>query len=178
VLDERKGQNFTLHSKYVNPQLPRVLGILEFDRFYVRGEGCHLIDDEGDGYLDFLSGLGVFALGRGHPAIVQALHAALDADLPNLVQMDCSLLPGGSWPSSSSPGRTRESSGLLHQLRRGGGGERDQVRPCRHQADPHPLLQPRLPRPDYPRRPTERTLSPAPRRGQIVELSIRSAARD
>ncbi len=94
VLDERSGQNFTLHSKYVNPQLPRVLGTLEFDRFYVKGEGCYLIDDKGDRYLDFLSGFGVFALGRGHPAIVQALHDALDADLPNLVQMDCALLPG------------------------------------------------------------------------------------
>jgi ornithine--oxo-acid transaminase len=94
VLDERRGENFTLHSRYVNPQLPRVLGTLEFDRFYVKGEGCYLIDDKGDRYLDFLSGFGVFALGRGHPAIVRALHDALDADLPNLVQMDCALLPG------------------------------------------------------------------------------------
>jgi len=60
----------------------------------VKGEGCYLIDDEGGRYLDFLSGFGVFALGRSHPAIVGALHDALDADLPNLVQMDCSLLPG------------------------------------------------------------------------------------
>ena len=94
VLDDYRGQNFTLHSKYVNPQLSRVLGTIEFDRFYVRGEGCYLVDEKGDRYLDFLSGFGVFALGRGHPAIVQALHDALDADLPNLVQMDCSLLPG------------------------------------------------------------------------------------
>ncbi len=71
-----------------------MLGTLEFDRFYVKGEGCYLVDDEGDRYLDLLSGFGVFALGRGHPAIVRALHDALDADLPNLVQMDCSLLPG------------------------------------------------------------------------------------
>ena len=94
VLDDRKGENFTLHSKYVNPQLPRVLGQIEFDRFYEKGEGCYLIDDKGDRYLDLLSGFGVFALGRSHPAIVRALHDALDADLPNLVQMDCSLLSG------------------------------------------------------------------------------------
>ncbi|HEX4163489.1 MAG TPA: aminotransferase class III-fold pyridoxal phosphate-dependent enzyme, partial [Acidimicrobiales bacterium] len=94
VLEERRGENFTLHSKYVNPQLPRVLGTIEFDRFFEKGEGCYLIDEKGERYLDFLSGFGVFALGRGHPAIVQALHDALDADLPNLVQMDCALLPG------------------------------------------------------------------------------------
>jgi ornithine--oxo-acid transaminase len=94
LLDDHRGENFTLHSKYVNPQLPRVLGTLAFDRFYVRGEGCYLYDDKGARYLDFLSGFGVFALGRGHPTVVEALHQALDADLPNLVQMDCSLLPG------------------------------------------------------------------------------------
>ncbi|HTU37024.1 MAG TPA: aspartate aminotransferase family protein [Acidimicrobiales bacterium] len=94
TLAEHRGENFSLHSKYVNPQLPRVLGTLEFARFYEKGEGCYLVDDKGDRYLDFLSGFGVFALGRGHPAIVGALHAALDADLPNLVQMDCALLPG------------------------------------------------------------------------------------
>ena len=94
VLEENRRQNFSLYSRYVNPQLPGVLGTLQFDRFYVRGEGCYLWDDEGRRYLDFLSGFGVFALGRGHPAIVGALHDALDADLPNLVQMDCSLLSG------------------------------------------------------------------------------------
>jgi ornithine--oxo-acid transaminase len=94
VLEARKGENFTLHSKYVNPQLPRVLGTIEFDRFFEKGEGCYLIDEKGERYLDFLSGFGVFALGRGHPAVAQALHDALDANLPNLVQMDCALLPG------------------------------------------------------------------------------------
>ncbi len=94
VLNERQGENFSLHAKYISPQLPRVLGTLEFNRFYVKGEGCYLVDDKGERYLDFLSGFGVFALGRSHPAVVGALHQALDADLPNLVQMDCSLLPG------------------------------------------------------------------------------------
>jgi ornithine--oxo-acid transaminase len=94
VLEQYRRQNFTLHSKYVNPQMARVLGTIGFDCFYEKAEGCYLIDEKGQRYLDFLSGFGVFALGRGHPAIVQALHDALDADLPNLVQMDCALLPG------------------------------------------------------------------------------------
>jgi acetylornithine/succinyldiaminopimelate/putrescine aminotransferase len=94
VLERRRGENFRLHSRYMNPQLPRVLQTLGFDRFYDRGDGCYLYDSEGRRYLDFLSGFGVFALGRSHPAITRALHDALDADLPNLVQMDCALLPG------------------------------------------------------------------------------------
>ncbi|HUC38296.1 MAG TPA: aspartate aminotransferase family protein [Acidimicrobiales bacterium] len=94
VLEERKGENFRLHSKHISPQLPRALQTLGFDRFYERAEGCYLYDSEGRRYLDFLSGFGVFALGRGHPTVTRALHDAIEADLPNLVQMDCALLPG------------------------------------------------------------------------------------
>ncbi len=94
LLSQRRGENFELHAKYVNPQLANVLRTLGFDRFYERGEGCYLYDDEGREYLDLLSGFGVFALGRSHPVIKSALHQALDADLANMVQMDCALLPG------------------------------------------------------------------------------------
>jgi ornithine--oxo-acid transaminase len=94
VLKQRHGENFRLHSQYLSPQLPKVLGTLGFDRFYVRGEGCYLYDADGQRYLDLLSGFGVYALGRSHPAIMRALHEAIDADLPNLVQLDCALLPG------------------------------------------------------------------------------------
>lgn len=40
---------------------------------FVRGEGVHLIDERGDRYLDLLSGIGVNALGYGHPAIVETI---------------------------------------------------------------------------------------------------------
>ncbi|WP_158748161.1 aspartate aminotransferase family protein [Acidobacterium sp. S8] len=40
---------------------------------FVRGEGVHLIDENGDRYLDLLSGIGVNALGYGHPAIVETI---------------------------------------------------------------------------------------------------------
>jgi ornithine--oxo-acid transaminase len=91
---ERSGENFALHERYMNPQLARTLRTLGFDRNYVRGEGSYLYDDAGQRYLDFLSGFGVYALGRSHPAVKAALHQALDLDLPNMVQMDCALLPG------------------------------------------------------------------------------------
>jgi acetylornithine/succinyldiaminopimelate/putrescine aminotransferase len=94
ALEERHGDNFSLHEQYLNPQLARVLKTLAFDRYFVRGEGCYLYDDRGEKYLDFLAGFGVFALGRSHPAIKAALHQAIDLDLPNMVQMDCALLPG------------------------------------------------------------------------------------
>jgi ornithine--oxo-acid transaminase len=94
ALAERHGENFQLHNELMNPQMARVLRTLGFDRFYVRGEGCYLYDDAGDRYLDLLSGFGVYALGRSHPAVKAALHQAIDLDLPNMVQIDCALLPG------------------------------------------------------------------------------------
>jgi ornithine--oxo-acid transaminase len=94
LMNEHRGQSFDLHSQFMNPQLVKVLTTLGFDRHYVGGEGAYLVDDRGDRYLDFLSGFGVFSLGRGHPVIKDALRQAIDADLPNLVQLDCALLPG------------------------------------------------------------------------------------
>ena len=94
LLRERHGENYALHEKHLNHQLARVLKTIGFDRFYVRGEGCYLFDSEGTRYLDFLSGFGVYALGRSHPGLKSALHQAIDLDLPNMVQMDCALLAG------------------------------------------------------------------------------------
>lgn len=42
---------------------------------FVRGEGCWLIAENGDRYLDFGSGVAVNALGHAHPALVAALKA-------------------------------------------------------------------------------------------------------
>ncbi|MGB5972769.1 MAG: aspartate aminotransferase family protein, partial [Nodosilinea sp.] len=53
-----------------------------------------LYDQDGHQYLDLLGGFGVFALGRNHPTVVQVLQDILGASLPNLVQLDVSLLSG------------------------------------------------------------------------------------
>lgn len=42
---------------------------------FERGEGASLIDENGERYLDLLSGIGVNALGYSHPAIEQAIAA-------------------------------------------------------------------------------------------------------
>ncbi len=93
-LERHRGAGYALHREHMNAQMVRALRIIGFDRDYVRGEGCYLIDRQGRRYLDFLSGFGVFALGRNHPTVTRALHDALDASLPGLVQLDCSLLAG------------------------------------------------------------------------------------
>jgi acetylornithine/N-succinyldiaminopimelate aminotransferase len=40
---------------------------------FERGEGCRLFDPDGRSYLDLLSGIGVSALGHGHPRLVAAI---------------------------------------------------------------------------------------------------------
>src|ERR1700744_6340934 len=40
---------------------------------FVEGQGMHLTDENGERYLDLLSGIGVNALGYGHPAIEGAI---------------------------------------------------------------------------------------------------------
>ena len=47
-----------------------------YDRYpiqFLRGEGVHLIADDGTRYLDLLTGIGVNALGYAHPAIEHAI---------------------------------------------------------------------------------------------------------
>jgi ornithine--oxo-acid transaminase len=89
-----RGQGYELHSKYQNPQLPRTLRTIGFDKNYVRGEGAYLYDAEGNAYADFLSGFGVFAAGRSHPVIKKALHDALDMDFASWTQFDCQPISG------------------------------------------------------------------------------------
>jgi ornithine--oxo-acid transaminase len=94
ILEARRGENYGLQGAYVNPQVPRVLHAIGFDRIYESADGCYLTDTAGNRYLDMLAGFGVHALGRNHPVVIKALHDALDAQLPNMVQFDAPLLEG------------------------------------------------------------------------------------
>jgi acetylornithine aminotransferase/acetylornithine/N-succinyldiaminopimelate aminotransferase len=40
---------------------------------FVKGEGVHIVDEQGERYLDLLSGIGVNALGYGNPVIEEAI---------------------------------------------------------------------------------------------------------
>jgi acetylornithine/succinyldiaminopimelate/putrescine aminotransferase len=44
-----------------------------FPLVFVRGDGCHLYDDEGRAYLDLVAGLAVCNVGHCHPKVVQAI---------------------------------------------------------------------------------------------------------
>ncbi len=94
LLADRKQDKFDLHEQYLNNQMVRVLRTIGYDRNYQRAEGQYLYDQDNNEYLDCLSGFGVFAIGRNHPTVISVLQEVLTLELPNLVQMDVSLLSG------------------------------------------------------------------------------------
>src|SRR5947207_14360939 len=94
LLAAHRNDGYELYGRYLNPQQPKVLHTIGFDKVYERAEGAYLYDSGGQQYADFLAGFGVFAAGRNHPVIRQALHQALDAQLADWTQFDCGPLPG------------------------------------------------------------------------------------
>jgi ornithine--oxo-acid transaminase len=109
LLAARHGEGYALASQHLNPQLPRMLHAIGFDRVYERAEGAYLYDSDGQRYADFLAGFGVFGVGHNHPVVRKALHDMLDAELADLVQFDTPLLPGllGERLLAKAPGLDR-----------------------------------------------------------------------
>src|SRR5438552_9064441 len=94
IIAARLGENYQLHEKHLNCTLVPAQRVIGFDKVYARAEGAYLYDMDNQAYLDFLSGYSVFNIGRNHPMVQQAIRHVLDLHLPNMVQMDCSLLSG------------------------------------------------------------------------------------
>jgi ornithine--oxo-acid transaminase len=91
---QRERNRYATHARHLNEQMVRVLKAIGYDVGFCRGKGQYLYDREGTRYLDLLSGYGVFAIGRNHLVLREALNSIIDSDLPNLVQMDVSTLAG------------------------------------------------------------------------------------
>ncbi len=94
LLTEHATDKFELYEQYLNNQMVRVLKTIGYDRHYKRALGQYLYDQDGTEYLDLLSGFGVFAIGRNHPTVIEALKETLTLEMPNLVQLDVSILSG------------------------------------------------------------------------------------
>jgi len=94
LLTEHATDKFELYEQYLNNQMVRVLKTIGYDRHYKRALGQYLYDQDGTEYLDLLSGFGVFAIGRNHPTVIDALKETLTLEMPNLVQLDVSILSG------------------------------------------------------------------------------------
>ncbi|HEX4837219.1 MAG TPA: aminotransferase class III-fold pyridoxal phosphate-dependent enzyme, partial [Solirubrobacteraceae bacterium] len=94
ILADRVGEEMTLNDSHLNPQLGRIVRTLGLDKTWAAGEGAHLIDIDGDRYLDLLSGYGVFAIGRNHPEAIAAIEQVMAARTGNMPQLGATLLSG------------------------------------------------------------------------------------
>lgn len=64
--------------------------MLNFDKQFVRAEGIHVWDDQGNCYLDFLGGYGALNLGHNHPAVMAAIDQI--KTLPSLLQASLGMM--------------------------------------------------------------------------------------
>src|SRR5438270_386393 len=94
ILRERSGEEMSLNERFLNPQMGRILRTLGFDKVWTGGDGAHLIDADGERYLDLFGGYGVFAIGRNHPEAIAAVEEVMAARTGNLPQLGVTLLSG------------------------------------------------------------------------------------
>src|SRR3981081_1538456 len=94
IIRGRSGEEMSLNERFLNPQMGRILRTLGFDKQWAGGEGAHLIDSDGERYLDLFGGYGVFAIGRNHPEAIAAVEEAMAARTGNLPQLGVTLLSG------------------------------------------------------------------------------------
>lgn len=94
LIRDNQGRELDLLRETMNPRFAKVLSTIGFDPVYVRGQGAHLWDKDGNDYLDMLSGYGVFNVGRNHPKVKDAIRQYLEVDSPNLIKMGTQLLAG------------------------------------------------------------------------------------
>ncbi len=73
-----------LYKQYANPGLATMMGLINFDKKFVRAQGVSVWDEDGNEYLDFLGGYGALNFGHNHPHISGAVQQA--GELPNLLQ--------------------------------------------------------------------------------------------
>src|SRR5579884_4241053 len=93
-LIDRAGDAHDLWARTINPQFVRVLRTIGFDRPWTTAEGAHLVDADGNRYLDLLGGFGMYNVGRNNPRIRAALVEALQLDTPGMLAMGVTSLPG------------------------------------------------------------------------------------
>ncbi|MDD4767271.1 MAG: aspartate aminotransferase family protein [Desulfotomaculaceae bacterium] len=84
AVKQNRAQVAENHKTYLNAGLATMLGLLDFDKQFVRAEGVYVWDSKGDRYLDFLGAYGALNTGHNHPKILAALDRV--KEMPNLLQ--------------------------------------------------------------------------------------------
>src|SRR5690349_13925869 len=77
-----------LYAQHVNEPWVKVLSMLDMDVRFTHSVGAVLKTGDGESYLDFLSGYGVYNVGHHHPRIVAALVEELHGSRPTMLQSE------------------------------------------------------------------------------------------
>ncbi len=147
VLARRGNERYELHRRYLNPQLPRMLHAIGFDKVYARGRGCLPLRRRRrrvPRHARRLRRVRPRAPQPGRPAGDPRRHRRRPR------RSDPVRRPATRRPAGRSAAREGAPSrpGLLRQQRHRSGRGGAEVRPLRHRPSPHHLLRPRLSRSD------------------------------
>lgn len=83
---DNRGPELHPFERYVNPAIGERIRLLHFDKRYVRGEGCRLIDAQGREYLDFLACYGAVPFGHNPAGIWRAIQQVRESGEPTFIQ--------------------------------------------------------------------------------------------
>lgn len=92
AVKQDRGQVAENHKSYLNAGLATMLGLLDFDKQFVKAEGVCVWDSKGNKYLDFLGAYGALNTGHNHPRILEALNRV--KEMPNLLQASLGTMAG------------------------------------------------------------------------------------
>ncbi|NLI11680.1 aspartate aminotransferase family protein [Pelotomaculum propionicicum] len=92
AIEQSRGQVAENHKTYLNAGLAMMLGMLDFNKKFVKASGVYVWDNEGKQYLDFLGAYGALNHGHNHPKILAAMEQV--KEMPNLLQASLNTLAG------------------------------------------------------------------------------------
>lgn len=92
ALSQSREQVAENHKAYLNAGLVTLMGLLDFNKQFVKAEGIYVWDNQGNRYLDFLGAYGALNIGHNHPKVLAALDRVREA--PNLLQASLGTLTG------------------------------------------------------------------------------------
>ena len=79
----QRDEVMALHKNYGNTGLVTLMGLVNYDRLFVKAEGTRVWDSEGHEFLDFLGAYGAMSLGHNHPQVITAVEQV--REMPNML---------------------------------------------------------------------------------------------
>lgn len=72
------------YKEYINSSIVQLMGLLDFDKHFVKAEGTKVYDEDGKEYIDFLGGYGALNLGHNNKEVIAEVQKGIG--LPNILQ--------------------------------------------------------------------------------------------